>query len=371
MGEVPKVGETFKPRGECTPGTEGFIVPFAIASNAQLSHAAKLLWAHLRWRAGSGNHCFPSQRDMGEGIGLDRRSARRAQAELVDKGFLRTQIRFDENGRRTTNLFEFLYHESFEVQALRDERRPSNKKGVQDKNVLYPEDKNVPGIGTKLSHTNRTKMSGHETTTKNHHHETQNLNSKSVRGSTPAVPGRREPEADGNADLLSLCPDDDSRSRDREQTWATAKDEVKAIHLEKTGEAISIYVLDAIEHSLATNGATLDEFVVELRKHTQGRWRNPAGFLRDLAQKLKRKSATASKPVTAQEAADANYRCEKCGSRTRGEGLALVEGKVAACTCATPEYIARQIERGTFATLEQSDISGGLPSHPSCNGTVE
>ena len=47
-------------------------------------------------------------------------------------------------------------------------------------------------------------------------------------------------------------------------------------------------------------------------------WRNPAGFLRDLAKRFRAKTRPASAPLTAAEVEEKNYRCELCGSRVRG-----------------------------------------------------
>jgi len=108
-------------------------------------------------------------------------------------------------------------------------------------------------------------------------------------------------------------------------------------------------VLSSIRSNLELTLVSMDDFVVEVRKHAKNDWRNPPGFLRDLSKRFRAKTRSASAPVTAAEAEDKNYRCELCSSRARGEGVILAaNGKTAPCSCASPEYIARQQARGVF-----------------------
>ena len=51
----------------------------------------------------------------------------------------------------------------------------------------------------------------------------------------------------------------------------------------------------------------LDDFVVEVRKHTENRWKNPPGFLRDLSKRFHAKTRAAAKPVTMAEASLRDY----------------------------------------------------------------
>jgi hypothetical protein len=113
---------------------------------------------------------------------------------------------------------------------------------------------------------------------------------------------------------------------------------------------MTIDVLSSIRSNLELTLVSMDDFVLEVRKHAQNDWRNPPGFLRDLSKRFRAKTRPASAPVTAAEAEEKNYRCPHCSSRVRGEGVILgANGKPAPCSCASPEYIARQRERGVFA----------------------
>jgi len=135
-----------------------------------------------------------------------------------------------------------------------------------------------------------------------------------------------------------------------EDPYASPEDELKAIYQSKSGEPITLGVLSAIRSNLELTLVTMDDFVLEVRKHAKNDWRNPPGFLRDLSKRFRAKTRPASAPVTAAEAEEKNYRCPLCSSRVRGEGATLnANGKPAPCECASPDYIARQRERGVFA----------------------
>ncbi len=133
-------------------------------------------------------------------------------------------------------------------------------------------------------------------------------------------------------------------------SYASSEDELKAIFQSKTGEPMTIDVLSSIRSNLELRLVSMDDFVLEVRKHAKNDWRNPPGFLRDLSKRFRAKTRPASAPVTAAEAEEKNYRCPHCSSRVRGEGAILdANGNPAPCSCASPEYIARQRERGVFA----------------------
>jgi hypothetical protein len=130
--------------------------------------------------------------------------------------------------------------------------------------------------------------------------------------------------------------------------YASPEDELKAIYQAKTGDAITLRVLDAIRVNLEITNVAMSDFVAEVRKHAPNDWRNPAGFLRDLSKRFRAKTRPAADPVTAAEAAARAYQCSICRSRTPGEGALLQEGVSVPCECASQEYIARMRARGIF-----------------------
>jgi len=183
-----------------------------------------------------------------------------------------------------------------------------------------------------------------------HHHHEGNGNEK--KGTERADDQRKTDgsSAGSGADFFQRTADDEAKPA---EVYASPDDELKAIYLAKAGQPITVAVLDAIRVNLELNLMTMGRFVSVLRAHLAGNWKNPPGFLRDLSRKFRAKSQHATDPVTAAEAAERDYRCSFCGSRTRGEGAILESGKTVPCRCASQEYIARQRARGVFVE-EQS-----------------
>jgi hypothetical protein len=132
---------------------------------------------------------------------------------------------------------------------------------------------------------------------------------------------------------------------------------LKAIYRAKAGVPITVSLLDAIRANVAAQGVDMSEFVQEARQHAQHDWRNPAGFLRDLSKRFRAKTQSAGAPITAAEAAARNYQCSVCSSRTPGEGALLIDGRLAPCSCASEEWVARQRARGVF-TEEAVAVEG-------------
>jgi hypothetical protein len=189
-----------------------------------------------------------------------------------------------------------------------------------------------------------------------HHHQERKRKGKEQQ--------RKEPDGTERADEHSKTEHSDARSADGsdfsqkgddeaenpKNRYASPEDELKAIYQMKAGEPITLAVLDAIRVNLEWTHVSMDDFLVEVKKHVKNEWRNPAGFLRDRSQHFRAKTRLAGAPMTAAEAEEKNYRCQFCGSRVRGEGAILDDNsKMAPCRCASPEYIARQRERGVFA----------------------
>jgi hypothetical protein len=130
--------------------------------------------------------------------------------------------------------------------------------------------------------------------------------------------------------------------------YASPEDELKAIYQTKASEPITTELLHVIRANLELSGVSLGDFVTEVRKHSQNKWRNPPGFLRDLSKRFRTKTRQASAPLTVAEVIAKNYQCPVCHSKTPGEGAILIDGKWIPCECAGPEYIARQRDRGLF-----------------------
>jgi hypothetical protein len=174
------------------------------------------------------------------------------------------------------------------------------------------------------------------------HHQGRDIQRSSVEVES-AVHGHSRPGPDR---LFSKKVDDDEPTSSE---YASGKDELKAIYLAKTGESFPVADLDAIEATLVGVGITWDAFVADIRGHAWDRITSPIGFLKNRAKKFRALTRATSRPVTAAEAAIKNYRCPLCSSTVPGEGARRIDGKTVPCSCASPEYVARQRARGVFA----------------------
>jgi hypothetical protein len=148
---------------------------------------------------------------------------------------------------------------------------------------------------------------------------------------------------------LPLNLDDDEKPK----TYTDPTEELKAIYQAQAGEPITIAVLVGIQETIELKGVSMADFVSKIRKHTGNKWRNPAGFLRDKANKFKAETTPAAPSAKRLDVVvPRENKCELCGCQ-RGAGLVLKDRKPVACACATPEYVARMVASGVL-------VAGGV-----------
>jgi hypothetical protein len=187
-----------------------------------------------------------------------------------------------------------------------------------------------------------------------HHHQEGNRKEKNGTRTEPkgTERAREELKTEGSRAAASAAAASSQKGDDADENpgvgYASPEDELKAIYQAKAREPITTDLLHVIRANLELSGVSLGDFVVEVRKHTRNPWRNPPGFLRDLSKRFRTKTRQVSAPLTVAEVIAKNYQCSVCHSKTPGEGAVLIDGKSIPCTCASPEYIARQRERGLF-----------------------
>jgi hypothetical protein len=143
--------------------------------------------------------------------------------------------------------------------------------------------------------------------TKRNHHQSKNKE-RSLKRFESSVQDASGPELDRSFSHKSKSDDDRSAGTE----YASAKDELKALHEACAGVPIRAADLDAIEAQLSCTGVTWERFVAEARGHSWNRLTNPTGFLKKLAKNFRSRTQPASSPVTAAEAAEKNYRCAFC-----------------------------------------------------------
>ena len=252
----------------------------------------------------------------------------RALKELAAANLIRPIPRREKSGRQTSNEYEFLWGPIL--------------RGEGDKYDTLPPDKSDRGRVTPMTPSGVTEMTPLEVSNRNHHQEKNKERKKPWSDSTGKGCFAIEQGSSPNENRDS---DDDAKRTE----YASAKDELKALYQAKTGSAIRVNDLDAIESNLVAGGVTWEAFMDEVRRHAWKRVTNPVGFLKNFSKTFRLKTQAASAPVTAAEAAAGDYKCPKCFSRTPGEGAVPSQGgKLVPCECAGPDYIERQRARGIF-----------------------
>jgi Helix-turn-helix domain len=105
-----RVGQPFNPFGMFA----GIVIPEALVRSPVLSPGAQLAYGRLARYAGADGKCFPAMATLAAEIGVSERQAQRCITELEGEKLLRRQKRFS-GPAQTTNAFEFLWHEVFEL----------------------------------------------------------------------------------------------------------------------------------------------------------------------------------------------------------------------------------------------------------------
>jgi hypothetical protein len=208
-------------------------------------------------------------------------------------------------------------------------------------------------VGAAGPHAVATEQKG----TEHHHQEGKRTEKKRTRTEPKGTERARDEITTGRSGAPPAAAASSQKGDDADENpgvaYASPEDELKAIYQAKTREPITIELLHAIRVNLELSGVSVGDFVVEVRKHTQNKWRNPAGFLRDLSKRFRTKTRAAAGPVTAAEAEAKGYRCSICHSTVPGEGAVPDgNGTFVPCTCASQDWIEQQRERGVFAPEE-------------------
>jgi len=81
---------------------------FGSIYSSGLPHRAVAVYMNLRDRADANGNCWPSINTIARDLGLSRSTVKRALNELVASGYLKKELRYRENGSKTSNLFTIL-----------------------------------------------------------------------------------------------------------------------------------------------------------------------------------------------------------------------------------------------------------------------
>ena len=80
-------------------------VEYAFISNKDYSIYEKMVFMALSTYAGKKNSCFPGQKGIADQLGISRATVNRTLKKLESKGGLLIINRFDQTGRKASNLY--------------------------------------------------------------------------------------------------------------------------------------------------------------------------------------------------------------------------------------------------------------------------
>jgi hypothetical protein len=107
----------------------GCIIPNAVSRSTELSSTAKLVFGKLCQYAGQNGQAYPSYKTLAGDVGVERRQAIRAVKELVDYGLIKPVGRRKGDGGFTSNIYAFLWHQTFSDDGLTDPGDKNDTRG--------------------------------------------------------------------------------------------------------------------------------------------------------------------------------------------------------------------------------------------------
>lgn len=120
----------------------GLYIPEGLARCSWISPGAKLAWGRLARYAGEDGRCYPTMKTLGSEIGVGERQAQKYRAELEKAKLIRRVNRYAGRAR-TSNAFEFLWHELFDKRATDRSGGGVNDNSSQRANDSSPEESQI------------------------------------------------------------------------------------------------------------------------------------------------------------------------------------------------------------------------------------
>lgn len=349
LAESLQVGQPFNPyrHGICAP------MPVGVMASPKLSPTEKLVYCHLRRRAGERGFCWPSRSDVSAHTGIAERQVSRVLRKLELNGLIRTTLRGSSYGGRS-NEYEFLWHEILAQDCpppVIDDKGPTV---TNDKGTPVTDDKGpLSWMSTQVGKESSSVEKGKE--------ELGKSVLDSVAAPPPASPpAERKTPSDKAPEIRPERPGD-SEGSGIEFAYASPEDELKSILSQATGEPVPSHTFQTILHNLELRQIAVDVFVRKTKPHLLRKTAsNPLAMAVHFSRQFARLDAVTAPPIAATVApASAAYVCPTCKSPKPGEGSRFLDGQIVPCHCATPEYIAAK--RHIFAA--QTAIGATTPQH--------
>lgn len=81
---------------------------FGSIYKTELPHRARAVYMYLKDRADKEGQCWPGIKTIARELSLSRSTVKRALADLEQAGLLRRELRYRENGSKSSNLYTLL-----------------------------------------------------------------------------------------------------------------------------------------------------------------------------------------------------------------------------------------------------------------------
>ena len=78
---------------------------FGTIYTEELPHRAKAVYMYLKDRSNRSGECWPGINTIAADLGLSRSTVKRAVRDLTQRGFLKKEPRYRENGSNSSNLY--------------------------------------------------------------------------------------------------------------------------------------------------------------------------------------------------------------------------------------------------------------------------
>jgi hypothetical protein len=313
-------------------------VDYAIFVDPDLSHAAKLLFARLKFYAGCNGKANPKHATLAREMCMGARQVRRVLDEL------KTLNRIDWKRSRIACIFTIKPPEDWTKMSTLDRTKMSHQTGQK-----RPIEKRFKKRSSSKEDS-KTKNSGQRTT----------------RTAGGGYEGTANPP---NPTKPSLKADDDENPKTTPTSYTSPEAELRGVYREKAGHEITRDVERRIWEAVELRGRTRQNFIEQLRSHTPNTWTNPAGFLTNFARQIAtvstREPERRAAPQVQEPPTDQHGRCAECG----GGGYKAAN---VYCTCAmgrevqcVEERKAKLASAPTVAQAETSMIDAQQPAKPS------
>lgn len=273
---------------------EFIAIPYAVFTDRDLSHAAKLTYGRLKLYAGKDGRCYPKHETLASEVCLRGRQLRTVLSELRAAGWV------DWQRSRTSCIYT----------VFSDRQKTATPSGT-DRQQTAGESGRRPPLRPAENRLSRSAEDCQQNRSIERTIIKRGIEKRSVAFATTRAAAGLSPPGNPVAGILEV--DDEKNTTGSSNVYANPADELRAIYRRKTGAEISPDVERRVWETVELRGVPRTRFMEQLRRHTENVWRNPAGFLTSFARKIG-SVFTPDPPWSSapEPPKDANGRCSSC-----------------------------------------------------------